>query len=108
MRAFIDLIDSITSGIRAIVGLIVLAFMAFGLITAFSVTQIASSVSEEASNLGSKALEAELKARRSKDLAKEGWGYSADGFGEENAPASQRRDRRRSKPSEGGGWGSGS
>ncbi|MGB3471786.1 MAG: hypothetical protein WBA51_13270, partial [Erythrobacter sp.] len=91
MRAFIDLIDSVTNGIRAIVGLIVLACMGFGLLVTFGATQIASSVSEEARSLGSKAIEADLKAQRSKDLAKEGWGYPADGFGEENDAASQRR-----------------
>ena len=79
MRAFLDVIESLTSTIRFVFGMITLGIMTFGLLisagASFLLPKAVDSLGERAERVGERAINAELEARRAKELAKDGWGY---------------------------------
>lgn len=81
MRMIADIFDSFSTTVRVVVGLLTLAVMGFGAITTLGVSwaapQVAESFAERAEQMGEKAIEASLEAERSRELARDGWGYGA-------------------------------
>jgi hypothetical protein len=79
MRAFVDVVENLTSSIRFIVGAIVLGLIVFGLFLTIGGTYVAheavDSMGERVERLGEEAIRAEREARRAEELAKDGWGY---------------------------------
>lgn len=95
MRAILDLVDMLTSSIRAIVGMLVLAGIGFGLIMSLAGSYVApkvvDSVAERAERIGSEAIEAAERQRRVEQMAKQGWGANAainSGTSPKQAPGS--------------------
>ncbi len=81
VRTIIDLIDSLTHGLRMIVGMFcLLVFCTVGVI-AFTASRVADTATEnfadKAATMGERAINAKLAAERDKALAEDGWGYSA-------------------------------
>lgn len=109
MRQIIDIIESVSNGVRIVSGIFALVVMGTVLVTVFGVTRVASSATDEfavkAELLGEKAIEARLEAERDRALAKDGWGYSGDGLGAEDFPADNRRRVKKSGSENAGGWG---
>ena len=113
MRAFLDLVEQITDGLRVIVGLFVVLVLGSVLImtlgATYAVSEVTSeiaTIADEAQKEGSEIRRSQTRAERERALAKEGWGYQAtdDGFGEEAGPKSDRRRKRRARDSD---WGRG-
>lgn len=79
MRAFFDIIETLTSTVQRIIGMIMFAIMALGMMFSIGVTYFGSkavdSLGERAERYNEQAIRAELEARRAEDLAKDGWGY---------------------------------
>ncbi len=81
VRTIIDLIDSLTYGLRMIVGMLCLfVFCTVGVI-AFTASRVADNATEnlasKAGTMGERAISAKLAAEREKALAEDGWGYGA-------------------------------
>ena len=101
MRLFVDILESLTDGLRVVVGLLVLLIMGSVMIMTFGASYVASSATEElaakAEVIGKEAIKAQREAERDRALAKDGWGYSSgnDGFGEESGPKKTRSSRKR-------------
>lgn len=104
MQGFVDGVNSISSGMQRIVGLIVLAIIVVTLIVVFGLRSAAPVVAEEfgerAERLGERAMEAAIEERRAEELAEEGWGYSA------NADSGVSSTTRNAGGEDLGGWGS--
>ncbi|MEQ5786979.1 hypothetical protein J3454_03650 [Erythrobacter sp. NFXS35] len=81
MRALVDIFESLTSSIRFVIGLFVLAVMGFGLMLTLGATYVApravESLAEGAERVGEKAIEAAQQERRAHEMGKDGWGYDA-------------------------------
>ena len=79
MRAFVDIVENLTSSFRNIVGTIVFGIMAVGGMIALSAsyvgTKAVDSLGERAERVTEQAIAAELEARRAEEMAKDGWGY---------------------------------
>ena len=79
MRAFVEIVENLTSSFRNIVGTIVFGIMAIGGMIALSAsyvgTKAVDSFGERAERVTEQAIAAELEARRAEELAKDGWGY---------------------------------
>ena len=79
MRALVDMVDSVGSVIRFVVGILVLGMLAFGLIMTVGATyvapQAADKFAERAERVGNKAIAAAQQEARNAALAEEGWGY---------------------------------
>lgn len=103
MRAFVDIIESLTGSVRYIIGIVVLGIMAVGLFMTIGATYVGhkavDSMGERVERLGEEAIRAEQEARRAEELAKDGWGYRpVDANGK---PAPRPRDAESIK----NGWG---
>jgi hypothetical protein len=81
MRVLLDIVESLTSSIRFVVGMVVLAMLAIGLMFTLGATYVApqaiDSMAERAQTFGEKAIEAEREERRAADLADDGWSYDS-------------------------------
>lgn len=81
MRAFFNLVENLIDGVRFIIGLIVLAIMALGLMlsigASYVVPSAAGSFAESAAKGGERAIDSRQKARIAEDMAKDGWSYRA-------------------------------
>lgn len=81
MRALVDIVQNVTSSIRYIIGIIVFAIIAFGMMfsagIAFVAPKAAESVAESAERMGDKAIAAKQKQRVAEEMAADGWGYGA-------------------------------
>lgn len=101
MRAFLDIVENLTSTVRFVFGMITLGIMTVGLMisvgASFLLPKAVDSIGERAERVGERAINAELEARRAKELAKDGWGYRSQGKDSATAP----RDSESAK----NGWG---
>lgn len=81
MRAILDLVDMLTSSIRAIVGMIVLAGLAIGLMLslagAYVAPKVADSMADRVERVGSRAIEAAEHQHQVEQMTKQGWGAQA-------------------------------
>jgi hypothetical protein len=81
MRALVEIVENLTSSIRFVIGMLVLAVMAFGLMltagASYVAPKAADSFAERAERVGEKAIKAAQQERRAKEMAKDGWGYDA-------------------------------
>jgi len=81
MRVLVDIVENLTSSIRYIVGILVLAGLAFGLMLTLGASYVApkaaESLAEGAERVGEKAIEAAQQERVAEDMAEDGWGYGA-------------------------------
>ena len=81
MRALVDIVQNLSNIVRFVVGMIVLAIMAFGLMLTVGGSYIApkavESIAERAERAGDKAILAAQRERIAEDMAKDGWGYGA-------------------------------
>jgi len=79
MRAFLEIIENLTSTVQRIISIIMFGIMALGMMFSIGVTYFGSkavdSLGERAERANEHAIRAELEARRAEDLAKDGWGY---------------------------------
>lgn len=103
MRAFVDIVQNLTSSIRFIIGAVVLGLMAVGLFMTIGATYVShkavDSIGERVERLGEEAIRAEQEARRAEELAKDGWGYRP--VDDNGKPAPRQRDSESVK----NGWG---
>lgn len=101
MRALMDIIDSFTSTVRAIIGAITLGIMAIGgmvtMSASYFVPKAADSLGESVERVGQQQLQIELKDRRAAEMGKDGWGYGA-------AADADAGDARRPSDAAGDGW----
>lgn len=101
MRALVDIVENLTSSIRFVIGLLVLAGMVVALMLTIGVSyaapKAADSLAERAERVGEKAIEAAQQERRARDMGEDGWGYGA-------ATGSSGSGGKRSKSSADGGW----
>lgn len=101
MRALLDIIDSFTSTVRAIVGAIMLGVMVIGgmvtMSASYLVPKAADSLGESVERLGHQQLQIELKDRRAAEMGKDGWGYGA-------ASDADADDTRRPRDAADDGW----
>lgn len=74
MRFLVDIVENVTSSIRFIVGLFVVAGLLIGLFMSVGVATVAPAMVER---VGEKAIAAEKAQRIAQDMGKDGWGYSA-------------------------------
>lgn len=74
MRVLVDIVENVTSSIRFIVGLFVVAGLLIGLFFTAGVASVAPEVVER---VGEKAIAAEKAQRVAHEMGKDGWGYSA-------------------------------
>jgi phosphate/sulfate permease len=96
MRFIVDIVENVTSSIRFIVGLIVVAGLLIGLFFTAGVATVAPEVVER---VGEKAIAAEKAQRVAHEMGKDGWGYSAA------AASAGEQDAGTKVPSEGDdGW----
>ena len=107
MQPIVDIVDSVTSNMRRIVGMLVLAVIAIILIIVIGANVAAPVVAEElgerAERFGDRAMQTAVEEQRVEQLAEEGWGYSgATATGESESRASSSRD---SNGEHVGGWG---
>lgn len=81
MRALVDIVQNLTSSIRFIIGMLVLATFLIGLMLsasfAYVAPQAAETVADRAESMGEKAIEAHQRQRVAEDMAQDGWGYGA-------------------------------
>lgn len=81
MRAIIELFENLINGVRIIVGLIVLAIMALGLMLSYGVSTIGAASADSAAasieNAGVRVVKARERQRIAEDMAKDGWSYGA-------------------------------
>jgi len=81
MRIFADIVENLTSSIRFIVGMIVLASLAIGLMLTLGASYVApkaaASLAERAERVGEKAIKAAQQERLAEEMGKDGWGYEA-------------------------------
>ncbi len=81
MRALVDIVQNLTGIVRFVVGMIVLAIMAVGLMLTIGGSYVApkavESIAERAERAGDKAIEAAQRERIASEMAKDGWGYGA-------------------------------
>lgn len=81
MRVLVDLVDSFTGIVRFIIGAFVLVGFGTAILLTAGVSYVAPKVadgaSERVAQLGEKAIEEARDARRERELAKDGWGYSS-------------------------------
>lgn len=104
MRALVDMIDSVTSTVRFVVGLLVLGVFAVIFVIIAGASYMAPKVSEDATEkaaaFGERAIaEARLEAREA-ELAQDGWGYGSAG------PVDGGTSSRRQQSADyGDGWG---
>lgn len=81
MRALVDIVENVTSSIRFVIGLFVLAGMVVGLMLTIGVSyaapKAADSMAERAERVGEKAIEAAQAEQRAREMGKDGWGYGA-------------------------------
>ena len=105
MRAIVDMIDSVTSTVRFVVGLMVLGVFAIIFVIVAGASYMAPRVSEEATEkaaaFGEKAMAEARQERRERELAQDGWGYGSAGPVDGDA-GSQRRSH---SDGYGEGWG---
>lgn len=103
MRAFLDVVENLTSSVRYVIGTVVLGLMAVGLFMTFGATYVGhkavASIGDWVERLGEEAIRAEREARRAEELSKDGWGYRP--VDADAKPAARRRDRESIKS----GWG---
>ncbi len=94
MRAIVDLINSLTNGLRMIIGMIALVLLMSVIVISFTASRVATNASENFANkaetLGERAIEAKITADREKALAEDGWGY---GSGSASGSDDWNRDR---------------
>ncbi|MCK0127737.1 hypothetical protein [Erythrobacter sp. F6033] len=85
MRIVGDVIDNVFSSFRLVMLLIFGAVMLFGLFMTVGASvvapQVVDAAAERAERLGERAIEAELEAKRTREMSKDGWGYSEPGRG---------------------------
>ncbi|MEO0590223.1 MAG: hypothetical protein AAFZ11_06630 [Pseudomonadota bacterium] len=110
MRIFVDLIENLADGVRLIAGLVTLVIMGGLLLFTFGATHVASEATEElahtAEELGKDAIRAQREAERNRELAKDGWGYSAgDGAFGADAETDMAGHARRSRRDKADDWG---
>ncbi|MFY8048122.1 MAG: hypothetical protein ACOVNS_04820 [Erythrobacter sp.] len=74
MRFLVDIVENVTSSIRFIIGLFVVAGLLIGLFFTAGVATVAPEVVER---VGEKAIAAEKAQRVAHEMGKDGWGYSA-------------------------------
>jgi len=83
VRALVDMIDSVTSTVRFVVGLMVLGVFAVIFVIVAGASYMAPKVSEEATQkaaaFGEKMIAEERQQRREYELAQDGWGYGSAG-----------------------------
>ena len=83
MRALVDMIDSVTSTVRYIVGLLVLGVFAVILVIIGGASYMAPKVSEDATEkaaaFGERAIAEARMEMREAELAQDGWGYGSAG-----------------------------
>ncbi|MCK0098482.1 hypothetical protein MWU38_03710 [Qipengyuania sp. S6317L1] len=104
MRALVDMIDSVTSTVRFVVGLLVLGVFAVIFVIIAGASYMAPKVSEDATEkaaaFGEKAIaEARLEMREA-ELAQDGWGYGSAGSVDRETGS-----RRQQSADYGDGWG---
>jgi hypothetical protein len=103
MRALVDIVQNLSNVVRFVVGMLVLAVMAVGLMLTVGGTYIApkavESIAERAERAGDKAIEAAQRDRLARDMAKDGWGYNAA-----TATAGQPADDMYHAPNPDDGW----
>lgn len=104
MRVLIDVIDGVSGIVRLIMGLIALVVLGIGVIFTYSVNSVApvalERVTEQAIEAQAEAREAQLKARRESEMAKQGWGYGSSDR-KSNSASDYAEQNRRTKD----GWG---
>jgi len=105
MRALVDLIDSVTSTVRFVIGLMVLGVFGTIFVIVAGASYMAPKVSEEATQkaaaFGERAIAEARQERRDQELAQDGWGYgSAAPVNGETRSTSRSRDDQY-----GDGWG---
>lgn len=85
MRALVNLVENLINSIRFIIGLIFLVIMGLGLMLSVGASYVApkaaESFAESAERVGEKAVAAAQQERRAKEMAEDGWGYSAPAGG---------------------------
>ena len=83
MRVLVEVVENLTSSVRFIVGTLVLAGLAIGLMltigTSYAAPKVAEAIADRAADFGDKALKAAQEEARAKAMAGEGWGYGAPG-----------------------------
>lgn len=81
VRALMEIVDSFTGTLRAIIGAITLGIMAIGgmvtLGASYFVPKATASLGEKVERLGEQQLQTDLKDRRAAGMGKDGWGYGA-------------------------------
>lgn len=101
MRALVDIVENLTSSIRFIIGLLVLAGLGIGLMLtigfSYAAPKAADSLATRAERVGEKAIKAAQQERLAEDMAEDGWGYGA-------ATASARTGDKNTHSSADDGW----
>lgn len=81
MRALVGIVQNLSAIVRFVVGMMVLAIMAVGLMLTVAGSTIApravETIAERAERVGDKAIAAAQRERIAEDMGKDGWGYSA-------------------------------
>jgi hypothetical protein len=77
MRALVEIVENLTSSVRFVVGALVLAGLAVGLMFTIGATYAAPEIAERAQVFGDKALKVAQEEARAAAMAEEGWGYGA-------------------------------
>jgi hypothetical protein len=105
MRAFVDIVENLTSSIRYVIGAIVLGIMAVGLFMTMGAAYVGQkavdSMGERVERLSEDAIRAELESRRAQELGKDGWGYRPINKDVDKDTATAPRDPESAK----NGWG---
>ncbi len=108
MQALVEIVDRITCSFRRIFLMLSVTGIIIALILFAGVQSIApvvaNEVGERAERFGEQAIAQAAEERRARDLAREGWGYPAEGSG--SASGRHQGAERGPNGNEVGGWGS--
>jgi hypothetical protein len=81
MRVLVEIVETVTSSIRFVIGMFVFVVMGIGfMLTAgasYVAPKAADSFAERAERVGERAIKAAQQERRAREMAKDGWGYEA-------------------------------